>query len=128
MFKKRSVKNPKNINTLKYGSVGLQTLNQIRYELIYLRVLKKLFKQKHLRGKVNFYRYKFWIFLKVNYILSSKSTNARMGSGVGILTRIAIRLPKYFIFLESRGYSYQWVRKIFNKLRFKYSFYFKTIK
>lgn len=59
MFKSR--KNIK-INRLKkpqYGNLGLYNLNQLRYELVYLRFLKKIFRQKHIRRKLRFKKAKF---------------------------------------------------------------------
>lgn len=112
---------------LKVGTSGLQTINNARYELVYLRVLKKKLKQKHIRGKIKFFKAKFWFFIKVNYILSSKATNARMGSGTGNIVRITANLKPRTVFTETRGYTPSWLKKLYNKLRYKYSFYFIVI-
>lgn len=109
---------------LKVGSAGLQIINNTRYELVYLRVLKKKLKQKHIRGKIKFFKAKFWFFLRTNYILSNKATNARMGSGIGNIVRISVNLKPRTIFLETRGYAPSWLKKLYFKLRFKYPFYF----
>lgn len=50
-----------------------------------------------------------------------------MGSGVGSLVRLAIRLYAYFILLESRGYTVMWALKLYKRLRFKYPFLFKIV-
>ena len=127
MFKSRKIKNYSKKKNLRYGTAGLQILKQIRYELVYLRALKKTFKQKHIRGRIIFFKAKFWIFLKPNYILSAKSTNARMGAGTGSLVRISILIKAYRIFIETRGFSPQWMSGVYNKLRYRYPFYIKAI-
>lgn len=124
MFKKR--KKNKIIKNIKihYGNWGLYTLKNFRYELIYLRFLKKIFRQKHIRRKIFFLKKKYWFFLKPNFILSAKSTNARMGAGIGSLVRIAIKVFAYKIFITTIGFSVYWGLKIYKKLRFKYPFKF----
>lgn len=124
MFKKR-------INVLTYkkpnllcGNVGLYNLNLLRYELVYLRFLKKIFRQRHIKRKVTFKKCKFWFFLKPNYILTNKSTNARMGAGTGAMIRLAIRLKPYTIFANLQGYSPFWIKTLYSKARFRYPFKF----
>jgi ribosomal protein L16/L10AE len=105
IYKKRNYKDKKKLNRINYGTIGYYTLSRVRYELVYLRVLKRILKQKHIRRKVNFRKKKFWFYLKPNYILTAKSTNARMGAGVGALVRVTIRLSSYKFFLSLNGYS-----------------------
>lgn len=124
IFKKRN----KNIiikkKKLPYGTLGLINLKKLRYELVYLRFLKKFLRQRHIRRKVSFFKKKFWFFFKPNYILSMKSTNSRMGAGVGSLVRIAVNIKAYTIFTTMRGYSAYWLLTLYKKLRFKYPFKF----
>lgn len=127
IFKKRYNKSFFKKKKIKYGKLGLEVLKSIRYEFVYLRFLKKLFKQKHMRRKMSFKRSKFWIFLNINYILTNKSTNSRMGAGIGSIVRVAIILKRWSIFLECKGYSSSWLKKIYKKLRFKYPFKFNVI-
>lgn len=127
IFKKRYNKSFSIKKKIKCGSIGLEVLKSIRYELVYLRFLKKLFKQRHMRRKMNFKRSKFWVFLNLNFILTNKSTNSRMGSGIGSIVRVSVILKKWSIFLECKGYSCSWVNKTYNKLRFKYPFKYKII-
>ena len=127
MFKKRYNRQFYTNKKLKLGSTGFKLLKSIRYELVYFRLIKKIFKQKHIRRKIKFYKAKYWVFLNLNYILTSKSTNSRMGSGVGSTVRISIRLKSGTIFLETLRFSPSWMLKVYNKLRFKYPFKFKVI-
>lgn len=124
MFKKRFNYNTKHVKKLPFGNIGLYTLNLIRYELVYLRLLKKIFRQRHIKGKVSFRKAKYWFFLKPNYILTSKSTNARMGAGIGSTIRLTIRLTPYKTFITMRGYSCLWLKKFIKVSRFRYPFKF----
>ena len=124
IYKNRNKKySIKNINILR-GNCSLYTLKKCRYELIYLRFIKKYLKQKHIRRKMSFRKRKYWFFLRPNYILTSKSTNARMGAGVGSLIRLTIQLSSYKVFCSLNNYSYIWIKKLYRGLRFKYNFKF----
>lgn len=124
LFKRRGKKKLSKKLLIPYGNLGLYNLKQTRYELVYLRFLKKVFRQRHIRRKVSFLKKKFWFFLRPNYILSIKSTNSRMGAGVGSLVRVAINLKAYKVFAATKGYSVFWLLTLYKKLRFKYPFYF----
>lgn len=62
---------------------------------------------------------KFWIFLKPNCILSCKSTNSRMGAGVGAMVRLSIKLKSYVSFVEFKNYSSSFLRRIHQYSRFR---------
>ena len=124
MFKNRSYKISKILKNLTIGNVGLYTISRIRYELVYLRVLKKCIRQKFIRRRIRFFKCKFWFFLKPNYILTSKPTNSRMGAGIGSLVRVTIRVDAYTNFICLRGYSVYWALTLYKKLRYKYPFFF----
>lgn len=124
MFKKRNYRGVKTLKTLTIGNVGLYTISRVRYELVYLRVLKRCIRQKFIRRKIRFFKCKFWFFLKPNYILTAKPTNSRMGAGVGSLVRVTIRLNSYSNFTCLRGYSVYWALSLYRKLRYKYPFFF----
>jgi hypothetical protein len=60
------------------------------------------------------------LFLTPNLLLSKKSTNARMGAGVGSFVRLAILLKSYYSFVEFNRYSTIWVKKFSRVISRKY--------
>lgn len=120
IFKNRKEKSFKRKFKYKIGSSGLFSLKIQRFELVYLRGFKKVIKRRFARTRSSFKRRKFWLFLRPNCILSSKSVNARMGAGVGSLVRLCIWLKSYKSFLEFRNYSTRWCRKLNSIFRFRY--------
>ena len=118
IFKKRI----KRIFINKYYSnfsTGIYNLNQIRFEFVYLKIFKKIFRKKYLKKRPLFLLTKFWMMIKPNFILSMKSKNSRMGSGVGIYTRVAsiVKPGKPIILLK--GYSLKFVHKSIHYLKLK---------
>jgi ribosomal protein L16/L10AE len=105
IFKSRNLGNINRLFFFKFGTHGLFSLKKQRFEFIYLRGLKRLIKRRYLRIKTQFKKKKFWLFLTPNLLLSKKSTNARMGAGVGSFVRLAINLKSYYSFLEFDKYS-----------------------
>ena len=75
-------------NKLNLNSRGLYTFNKSRFEFIYLKVIKKTIKKKILRKKPIFLKRNFWLMIKPNFLLTMKSKNSRMGSGVGKYVRV----------------------------------------
>lgn len=127
LFKNRSQKKNYKTFKLRIGTSGLFTLKSDRFELVYLRGFKKLIRKKFVRKGIRFKRYKFWLFLKPNVILSNKSVNSRMGSGVGSLVRISIKLRAYVSFVEFLNYSPRWLPKIYPITRYKYPLKFTSV-
>lgn len=118
IFKKRI----KRVFVNKYYSnfsTGIYNVNQIRFEFIYLKIFKKIFRKKYLKKRPLHLLTKFWMMIKPNFILSMKSKNSRMGSGVGIYTRVCsiVKPGKPIILL--RGYSLKFVFKAINYLKLK---------
>jgi ribosomal protein L16/L10AE len=118
IFKKRK----KKIFTGKYYgnfSTGIYNISQIRFEFIYLKIFKKIFRKKYLKKKPIHSIARFWIMVKPNFILSMKSKNSRMGSGVGIYTRVCsiIKPGKPIILLKN--YSKLFVCKTIQYLKLK---------
>lgn len=118
IFKKRI----KRVFVNKYYSnfsTGIYNVNQIRFEFIYLKIFKKIFRKKYLKKRPLHLLTKFWMMIKPNFILSMKSKNSRMGSGVGIYTRVCsiVKPGKPIILL--RGYSFKFVSKAINYLKLK---------
>ena len=120
IFKKRTKKNIPRKFKFKMGTGGLFSLKLQRFELTYIRGFKKIMRRKHLKGHARFRFRKLWFFLNPNIILSSKSTNSRMGAGVGKLVRIATRLYSYKSFVEFKFYSPFWIRKVHLATRHRY--------
>lgn len=125
IFKKRTKKQIIRLIRHKVGSLALISLKQQRFELIYLRFLKKLLRKRHIRRRMLFRRRKYWFFLRPNCFLSGKSTNSRMGAGVGALVRLAINLQSYVSFVEFRYYSGPCLKYINKALKYRYSLTFK---
>ena len=118
IFKKRI----KRVFVNKYYSnfsTGIYNVNQIRFEFIYLKIFKKIFRKKYLKKRPLHLLTKFWMMIKPNFILSMKSKNSRMGSGVGIYTRVCsiVKPGKPIILLK--GYSLKFVFKAINYLKLK---------
>lgn len=128
IFKNRSKQWFKREPSFKVGTIGLFSLKNQLFELVYLRKLKKLIRRRHIRAKMKFKRRKFWIFLKPNCLFSGKSVNSRMGAGVGSFVRVAIVLKAYKSFLEFKNYSYHWTKKIPTATRFRLPLSFLVLK
>lgn len=120
IFKKRTQTIVKRKFKFKMGTSGLFSLKPQRFELVYIRGFKKMMRRKYLKGHTRFRFRKIWFFLTPNIILSSKSTNSRMGAGVGKLVRIAVKLYSYKSFVEFKLYSPFWVRRVHIAARHRY--------
>lgn len=122
-FKKRSYKSV-NQKMPQLKMLSLYTLYKIRFELVYLRQFKKLIRFRSFRKK-SLYRFsKYWFFLKPNYILSNKSTNSRMGAGVGTIVRLSIFLNPHKKFVSFKKFSQLWVSLLYKTLRYRIPFLF----
>lgn len=119
MFKRRKIYHWYKLIFLKIGQSGLISLKKQRFELIYLRFFKKILRRKHIRRGSFFRKRKFWFFLRPNCILTGKSTNSRMGAGVGAFIRIAINLYPYQSFIEFKYYTTSCLKHIYNILRYR---------
>lgn len=122
IFKKRLHTKPKNIELNSNSRYYLFVEKRIRFELVYLRIFKKLLRLRSSKKKNLFEKSKFWIHIKPNYILSSKSTNARMGAGVGSIVRLAAYLNPYTVFVSFFLYSKLWLKKLNKTLRYRLPF------
>lgn len=118
IFKRRKKKTPNYEHDLNLSN-GIYNLTQIRFEFIYLKIFKKIFRKKYMKKKCIQKNTNFWMMIKPNFILSMKSKNSRMGSGVGIYVRICsiIKPQKPLILLKN--YSKKFVIKVINYLKKK---------
>lgn len=92
-FKKRYQKPKKQINK-NFGKIILFSTKQIRFEPIYFSIFRKWLKLYLVFKKYPFLKNKIWINLNLNYPISRKSKNARMGKGKGSFFRWTIILSK----------------------------------
>jgi hypothetical protein len=97
---------------------GIYSRNRTKFELINLKVFKKIFSFK--KKKKNLYKKKkYWMMIKPNFLLTMKSKNSRMGSGVGVYVRVVslIKPNKPLILLKK--YSIFFVRLVIKYLKLK---------
>lgn len=92
-FKKRYQMPKKKLNE-NIGKIILYTEKQIRFEPVYFNIFRKWLKLYLIFKKYPFLKNKIWINLNLNYPISRKSKNARMGKGKGAFFRWTIILSK----------------------------------
>ena len=98
---------------------GIYTKNQTKFEFVYLRVFKKIFRKKYMKKKPTLMFTKFWLMVKPNFLLTMKSKNSRMGSGVGLYVRVcSIMKPNRPIILFKR-YSNKFIKNVAKYLKLK---------
>lgn len=119
LFKDRKLRIINRPLKLNIGTSGLFSYKIQRFEFVYLRILKKIIRRKYIKRTMRFRYCKFWLFLNPNNILSKKSTNARMGAGVGSYVRLSIKLKSYVSFVEFKNYSSLFLKKIQNITRYR---------
>lgn len=119
IFKKRVLRTVLRNLKLRLGQMGFFSLRPQRFELVYIRTLKKVIKRRFVKKRMKFRPNKFWLFLKPNCILSCKSVNSRMGAGTGSLVRVAIKLQSYMSFVEFRNYSPLYLRRVHEYTRYR---------
>ena len=88
---------------LKFGSIGFFFFTFFRFEYYYINFLKKFLKFYFQIKYLNLKKFLFWIKLSLNYPITKKSKNSRMGKGKGGFLRWTINLKKNFIFLEFKN-------------------------
>lgn len=101
-------------------TTGLYTINKIRIETKYIRILKKVFKKKY-RRRFHMRYNNFWVLIKPNFILSMKSKNARMGSGVGSFVRVCAVIRSNKPLILTRNYYNLYLKKLKNKFKSKFN-------
>lgn len=98
---------------------GIFTINQIRFEFVYLRTLKKVLRKKYIKKKNRYSRHRYWIMIKPNLLLSMKSKNSRMGSGVGIFVRVCCFIKSNKPILLLKNYPRQLILNIIKYFKLK---------
>ncbi len=121
-FKKRG-QNSKKEYRLRYGTVGLIFAQEGSIKTSYFRrvarIVKKKLKRKIKRSRG--LRKRLWFFVSLNFPLTMKSTNSRMGKGKGGFVSWIIRVKLGQPMIEFKGFSYLFVKGLKN-------FFFKKMK
>ena len=118
IFKRRK-KKIFSYNSFSKKLPGIFNKNQIRFEFIYLKIFKKIFRKKFFKKKSHYKLSKFWIMIRPNFILSMKSKNSRMGSGVGMYVRVCSILKPARPIILLKGYSKLFVSNVIKYLKLK---------
>lgn len=97
LIKKKHIFKQRFVSTTKYTiknylNHAIYSTNAFRFEFVYLKTIKKLFRKKYIKRKALYLHTKFWIMIKPNFLLTAKSKNSRMGSGVGLYLRVCSRI------------------------------------
>lgn len=116
---KRRIKKIFKYHTYGNFSTGIYNVNQLRFEFIYLKVFKKIFRKKIFKRKTKYRYARFWMMIKPNFILSMKSKNSRMGSGVGLYTRVCSIVKPGKPIVLMRNYSKTFITKAIKYLNLK---------
>lgn len=119
-FKKRYIKRQKN-TYLRFGNIGLVSFSNFRFEFIYFRFLKKWFKSTNSIRYNKFNKQKLWLLLSLNYPITKKSKNSRMGKGKGGFLRWAFLVFKKSIIIEFYGLNLFRLKKIVKAWNFTLS-------
>ena len=120
IFKKRNHSNiALKLIKFKVGTLGIFSSVKQKFEFVYLRFFKKTIRRKYCKAYTKFNKSKYWMFLKSNFIYSSKSKNSRMGAGVGILVRLVSIIYSYSNLFEFIGFSKKFLKKVCLYLNFK---------
>jgi len=104
---------------LTYIYSGIYFSNKTRFEFIYLKSFKKLFKKKSFKRDKIYSTHKIWLTIRPNFLLTMKSKNARMGSGVGSYVRVCYNILSNKPFVLFKFYSLQLIRNIIKYFKLK---------
>lgn len=118
IFKKRIHKNF-SPNIREYLHKGLFTVNQMRFEFVHLRVIKKIFRKKYYKRDKFLNKVKYWVMVRPNFLLTMKSKNSRMGSGVGAYVRVCFNLLPNKPIIFFKNYSYFFILKVIHYFKLK---------
>ena len=92
---------------------------KFKLDFVMMRLFKKVLRRKFIKAKTRFFKPKYWVLMKPNYLLTQKSKNSRMGAGVGKLVRLTnIVNPGKTIF-KTWHYTIRYIRAIVSYLLYK---------
>ena len=106
---------------LKTGNCGFFFFSNLRFEFVYLKLLRRRFRIALKRSKKMGNSRRIWLNLKANYPISKKYKNARMGKGKGSFFRWSIRLRPMLCFMEFFGFHPLVLRSVISKSRHWYT-------
>lgn len=121
LLKKRYFKGNK-YPTLRYGTIGVYCLHTFRFEYKYCMFIRKFFKKlyRHKKRKIaTASKWRTWLFVRPNYVLTHKSKNARMGKGKGNFKRWCTIIYPGRVFIEHTNISPHLYRAYIAKLKNK---------
>ena len=98
---------------------GIYLKNQMRFELINLKIFKKILRKKYYKKGLNFKMTKYWLMIRPNFLLTMKSKNSRMGSGVGLYLRVASIIKADTPIFLLKNYSEAIIRKLIKYIKLK---------
>ena len=90
---------------------SLLTVLSTRLELVYIKIIKKIFRKKYIKKKSKS-KTKYWIVFKPNSMLTNKNKNSRMGSGVGFLVRFIRKLKPNKKLINFFSYTTHFLNKV----------------
>ena len=106
-------------NSVYRKYINIFNINQIIFYLINLKILKKLFRKRYIKKKMRFIITKYWVIVRPNFILTMKSKNSRMGSGVGNYIRICSIIKPNTTIIMTKNYSINILKKIIKYVKKK---------
>lgn len=115
------------VNTKK---TGIYSVNKTKFEFVQLKTIKKIFRKKYYKKDIYVNKVKYWVMIRPNFLLTMKSKNSRMGSGVGAYVRVCFQLkpnkPLMFVHNYSRYFLYNTLKYL--QLKLNKQFYLTTVK
>lgn len=111
----------------KNKKTGICLQHQMRFELINLKIFKKILRKKYYKKGLNFKMTKYWLMIRPNFLLTMKSKNSRMGSGVGLYVRVASIIKADTPIFLVKNYSERLIKKLvkYTKLKMNINLYIK---
>lgn len=85
--KTRTTYFPSSAPCLTKGNCGFFFPHNFRFELVYLKLVRRCLRKAIKRTKRLYWSRRVWLSLKANYPISKKPKNARMGKGHGAFFR-----------------------------------------
>lgn len=98
---------------------GLFSSNKIRFEFVHLKVIKKIFRKKYYKRDKYLNNVKYWVMIRPNFLLTMKSKNSRMGSGVGAYVRVCFILTVNQPIIFFKNYSHTFIRNVIQYFKLK---------
>lgn len=116
--KKRFIFKRRTVSFRFFGSAAFFFLHQVQFEFIYLRLFRRRLRIM-LRRKGNRYKNRrVWLNLKVNFPISKKAKNSRMGKGKGAFLRWVARVSPFSVFFSFFGLSFYFLKKLLRRLNY----------